>query len=71
MGQSHGRSYIRRQPALDSYYELSASLAWHPTSNFNFSVSGQNLLNHRHVEYPATSGGYIRRGIFALARWTF
>jgi iron complex outermembrane receptor protein len=59
------------EPALDSYYELSASLAWHATSNLNLSVSGQNLLNHRHIEYPATSGEYIRRGIFALARWTF
>jgi iron complex outermembrane receptor protein len=58
-------------PALDSYYELNASIAWHALEQLDVSLSGENLLHSRHLEYPPTSGEYIRRGIYALARWTF
>ncbi len=58
-------------PALDSYYELNASLAWRPAGHWEISLSGQNLLNKRHLEIDAAHGLYIQRRIFAQARWTF
>jgi iron complex outermembrane receptor protein len=58
-------------PQLDSYYELSASLLWRVLQNLDVSVSGFNLLNDSHQEYPSPSGEYIRRGVIAEARWRF
>jgi iron complex outermembrane recepter protein len=58
-------------PALDSYYELNASLSWRATDHWDVSLTGQNLLNESHLEYPLNSGEYIRRRVFLLARWTF
>jgi iron complex outermembrane receptor protein len=58
-------------PQLDSYYELSASLLWRAVQNLDVSVSGFNLLNDSHQEYPSPSGEYIRRGVIAEARWRF
>jgi iron complex outermembrane receptor protein len=58
-------------PALDNYYELNASLAWRASQHLDVSLSGQNLLNESHLEFPQGSGEYIRRRLFLLARWTF
>jgi iron complex outermembrane receptor protein len=59
------------QPALDSYSELNASLGWRAARNFDVTLSGFNLLDARHLEYPATSGEFIRRGVLAQLRWNF
>jgi iron complex outermembrane recepter protein len=58
-------------PALESYYELNASLGWRPSAHLNVSLTGQNLLNPSHLEYPLGNGEYIERSVFVLARWTF
>jgi iron complex outermembrane receptor protein len=58
-------------PQLDAYYELSASLLWNALPNLDVSVSGFNLLNDSHQEYPSPSGEYIRRSVIAEARWRF
>jgi iron complex outermembrane receptor protein len=59
------------EPALDSYYELNASLGWHRWRQLDLTLTGFNLLDSRHLEYPAPSGEYIGRSIFAQARWRF
>jgi iron complex outermembrane receptor protein len=58
-------------PALDSYYELNASASWQVSRHWQLQVSGTNLLDSQHREYPAPSGGLIRRGVFAEASWEF
>ena len=58
-------------PALRAYCALTARVAWHVSKTLELAVSGSNLLNARHLEYPAPSGEEIRRaGLFGL-RWTF
>jgi iron complex outermembrane recepter protein len=59
------------EPALDSYYELNASLGWRIGPDVDITVSGFNLLDSRHLEYPSPSGQYIRRSVLAQARWRF
>ena len=63
--------YELPSPFLDSYCELSASFAWRAWRNVDLAVSGFNLLDARHLEYPAPSGNYIRRSVLAQARWRF
>jgi iron complex outermembrane receptor protein len=59
------------QPQLDSYYELNASLSLHVWRSLDLSFSGFNLLDSRHLEYPAPSGRYVERSVLAQARWRF
>jgi iron complex outermembrane receptor protein len=59
------------EPALDSVTELNASIAWHLRSGLDLSLSGFNLLDDRHLEYPAPSGEFIRRSYLIQARWRF
>jgi iron complex outermembrane recepter protein len=58
-------------PALPSYHELNASLAWHASESLELSVSGFNLLDSRHQEYVTPAGAWISRSVLALARWRF
>lgn len=59
------------EPQLASYTELNASLGWRAGRNFHATLSGSNLLDSRHLEYPATSGQFIRRSVLAQLRWNF
>jgi iron complex outermembrane receptor protein len=59
------------EPELDAYQELSLSLGWRPLPDLEVSLSGFNLLDSRHLEYPSPSGRYIRRSVLAQARWRF
>jgi iron complex outermembrane receptor protein len=45
--------YVDRLPSLNipSYYSLDANFSWRPVTHLEFSVGGQNLLNHQHVEF--------------------
>ncbi len=36
---------------VPSYYSLDAHLGWRPVSPFELSIGGQNLLNHKHLEF--------------------
>src|SRR6202042_1747253 len=44
-------------PALPSYYDMSARVGWRACKRLELSVSGTNLLNARHYEFPAPGGG--------------
>jgi iron complex outermembrane receptor protein len=56
-------------PALPSYYELNASVRWEASESLEIGLSGFNLLDEEHVEYPGAA--LIRRGFFAEASWRF
>ena len=59
------------EPHLDSYTELNAAIVWHAWEKLDVALSGTNLLDSRHLEYPEPSGEYIRRSVLAHARWRF
>jgi len=59
------------QPALQDYYEVSARIGWRVTEKLELSLSGFNLLDERHFEYPAPIGGAIRRSVYAEARYRY
>lgn len=57
-------------PALPSYDELTARLAWQVSKNFLLSLSGLNLLHGEHLEFPVSSGGeYIARSVLIGVEW--
>jgi iron complex outermembrane receptor protein len=58
-------------PENPSYTELGARVAWRASDALEFSISGFNLLDHRHSEYATPTAREIRRSIYAEARWTF
>lgn len=58
-------------PALPGYYELGARVGWHITSRLELSLSGENLLHARHLEYPAPEGEAIPRSGLLEVRWGF
>lgn len=58
-------------PALPSYHELNAALTWHMNDRLTIVLSGLNLLDSSHQEYPAPAGQWIRRSVLATARVRF
>lgn len=58
-------------PALRAYYDLTARVAWRVSKALELAISGSNLLNARHLEYPTPSGEEIRRAGLIGLRWTF
>ncbi|HET9693508.1 MAG TPA: hypothetical protein VFP48_03920, partial [Steroidobacteraceae bacterium] len=59
------------EPELDSYQELNVTIGWRALPDLDLSLSGFNLLESRHLEYPAPSGNYVGRAVLAQARWRF
>ena len=59
------------EPELDAYEELNVTLGWRATPDLDVSLSGFNLLDSRHLEYPTPSGNYLRRAVLVQARWMF
>jgi iron complex outermembrane receptor protein len=59
------------EPELDAYHELDISLGWRALPGVELSLSGFNLLDSRHLEYPAPSGNYVRRAVLAQVRWRY
>ena len=70
-----GFRWVDRLPAHDvatlvyvpSYGELDVRLAWRPTDSLELSVTGQNLLRERHLEYVIASPNpreEILRGVY-------
>ncbi len=57
------------EPELDAYQELDVSLGWRVRPGLDLSLSGFDLLDSRHLEYPAPSGNYVRRAVMAEVRW--
>ena len=59
------------EPRLDAYQELNVTLGWRVSPDLHLSLSGINLLDSRHLEYPSPNGNYIQRALLAQARWRF
>jgi iron complex outermembrane receptor protein len=57
---------------VPAHAELNAKLTWQPTSTFDLSLVGQNLLHSRHAEFgaPATRRD-IERGVYGAVAWRF
>ena len=58
-------------PALRGYYELGARVGWRLSPELELSLSGQNLLHARHLEYPSPSGEAVPRSGMLEIRWGF
>ena len=58
-------------PHLGGNAELGASLQVQLTPVVELSLTGLNLLDDRHLEYPAPAGEYVQRALFAQLRCRF
>ena len=60
---------------IPSYVELDARLAWHPKTNLEFAIVGQNLLHEHHREFAPTFIGFqnteIERGVYAKVTFRY
>jgi iron complex outermembrane receptor protein len=57
-------------PRLDERYQFSASIGWQVTPGLDVSLTGANLSDPRHEEYPTADGGQvIDRSFIAQVRW--
>lgn len=56
-------------PHLASTHELDANLSWRATSAVELALTGNNLLDRLHQEYPSPTGVWIRRSVAAQLRW--
>lgn len=69
--------YVDRLSSLNipSYYSLDAHLNWKPIASLEFSFGGQNLLNHRHVEFIPefinTTPTRVGRTFLGTITWRF
>ncbi|HZZ31747.1 MAG TPA: TonB-dependent receptor [Phenylobacterium sp.] len=54
---------------VPAYVELNSRLGWNITDRLLFAVSGRNLLQAQHVEYPG--GVAIQRTVSADLQWRF
>ena len=59
--------------SVPSYAELDVRVGWHPTSQLELSVVGQNLLDDHHPEYgfPGAARVESERGVYGKATWRF
>jgi iron complex outermembrane receptor protein len=58
-------------PHVPAYAELTARIAWAVTDKLRLAVSGQNLLNPKHQEFPAPNADAVPRSVFASLSWGF
>jgi iron complex outermembrane recepter protein len=56
-------------PALPSYTEMNARLAWRVSETLELALSGFNLLHSRHLEFPAPYGEEIPRNVMLQLQW--
>jgi iron complex outermembrane recepter protein len=60
---------------IPSYYSLDAHLSWRPIASLEFSVGGQNLLNHQHMEFIPefinTTPTLVGRTVRGSITWRF
>jgi iron complex outermembrane receptor protein len=63
---------IQTGEGLDGYAELDIRLAWRGWKEVELSVTGQNLLHRRHIEFgPPNGRGEIERGVYGHVTWGF
>jgi hypothetical protein len=48
---------------------MRARIGWRAYKNLELSVTGSNLLNARHLEFPAPYGEEITRSVMVQAQW--
>ena len=58
-------------PRVPAYTELTARVAWAVTDKLRLAVSGENLLNPKHQEFPAPSADAVPRSVFVSLSWGF
>jgi iron complex outermembrane recepter protein len=58
-------------PALPGYYNMNARVGWRALRSLELSVTGSNLLNSRHLEFPAPYGEEISRSVIVQAQWNY
>ena len=58
-------------PHVPAYAELGARVAWAMTDRLRLAVSGQNLLNPQHQEFPAPDADAVPRSVFVSLSWGF
>jgi iron complex outermembrane recepter protein len=56
-------------PAVDSYVQLNARIAWAVTEELELSLTGTDLLADDHREFTAPPADDIPRGVFFETRW--
>ncbi|HTQ15079.1 MAG TPA: TonB-dependent receptor [Rhizomicrobium sp.] len=56
-------------PHLPSYVELDASITWSLTDDMSLSLTGDNLLHPRHLEFPASEADAVPRSVSAGILW--
>jgi iron complex outermembrane receptor protein len=61
--------YVQNLPTLNvpSYATMDARLGWRPNDSWEFSITGQNLLQSHHLEFvgQTTMLSEVNRGVFA------
>ncbi|MGZ5569204.1 MAG: hypothetical protein ACXWKG_19510, partial [Limisphaerales bacterium] len=61
--------------SVASYAELDARLAWHPRTNLEFAVVGQNLLHEHHREFAptfiASQNTEVERGVYGKVTFRY
>ena len=66
---------LPNQKGVDSYITLDLRLAWQPREKLELSLSGRNLLEHRHLEstqdYFGTITSPVERSFYAEINWQF
>ena len=58
-------------PHVPSYVEFDSSIAWAITRRVQLALSGFNLLQERHLEFPAPQADAVPRAVFAEIRLHF
>jgi iron complex outermembrane receptor protein len=56
-------------PRVPAYAELGARVAWAVTDRLQLAVSGRNLLNPKHQEFPAPTADAVPRSVFVSLSW--
>ncbi|MEA2490372.1 MAG: iron complex outerrane recepter protein [Acidobacteriota bacterium] len=61
-----------KRPAVPSYLEADARIAWQAADKLELSLDGQNLLHERHLEFvnPSILPSEVPRSLTLTARWT-
>ncbi|MEA3210068.1 MAG: iron complex outerrane recepter protein [Chthoniobacter sp.] len=72
-----GLRYVDNLPALQipSYLVADVRLAWKPTTNWELSVVGQNLLDDRHPEFRSNLSSVqpteVEHSVYGMVTWRF
>jgi iron complex outermembrane receptor protein len=61
--------YVQNLPTqnVPSYATMDARLGWRPNASWEFSITGQNLLQSHHLEFvgQTTILSEVNRGVYA------